>query len=757
MKIEYRHAKILALLIGFQLVSGLVMADENSENNEYSNTLEEILVTAEKRAQNLQDVPVSVSAFTGDAIEKLQMHTAAEIASQVPNLQVSAPYGEIQPIFSIRGISMVDYNTNQASPIGVYVDEVFTGPAFMQGMQLYDLERVEVLRGPQGTLYGKNTTGGAINFITRAPSFQREAEFTLSLGNYSRRQIKGAVEMPLIEDALGMRFAFTAINVDAYHKNHWPGSQDLSETDNYALRLSTRYQGENFDATLRIHKAKSDPNSLAIVPIGTDPGGVNRLGYLRPAEFDSWEGEHDRIGPIYKAEIEGIALNMNWSLGDYSLTSITGYSQGEALNQSDTDGSPVRVLDIDFGSDAEVFTQDLRLTSNFDGRFNFIAGFYYSNDSLEADNKFDVLLGTEDLGIPFDPYLVNSGLYIGQAYLQKRESYAAYSHFTFDLSESTSLIVGLRYTWDEGQFKNVAAYAGDYDRNPVMGLIPFTLPYDPTAVMDTKYFDDSEPTGKLGIDHKFGENTLLYASYSRGYRSSAFNGGAIFSEDDANIVAPEIVDSFEVGLKTRVWDNRLQINSAVFYSDYSDQQFIEVFGINQTLQNAGSSKIYGMEVEMTALLNDNLSMLAGLGLVHTEFTTLMLNDPFGTTKKDYSGNELQQAPKVNFNIALDWVVGRWKAGELGLYLATTYQDDQFFSAYNDSPGFENIRSGSFWQSSVLLHFDDAADRYTIALWAKNLENNDEPIYALSLSGGYGYDYTVVGAPRTYGVDFTYRF
>ena len=757
MKTECRHVKTLSLIIGCQLICGLVIADENTEENKNANIIEEIIVTAEKRVQNLQDVPVSISALTGDSIEKLQMRTAGEIASQVPNLQVSAPYGEVQPIFSIRGISMVDYNTNQSSPIGVYVDEVFSGPAFMQGMQLFDLERVEVLRGPQGTLYGKNTTGGAINFITLAPSFLREAEFTLSVGNYNRLQVKGAVEIPLIEDTLGMRFAFTTTNVDAYHKNHWPGSEDLSETDNYALRLSTRYQNDNFDATLRIHKGKSNPNSLAIVPIGTDPGGVNRLGYLRPAEFDSWEGEHDRIGPVYKAETESLALNMNWDLGNYSLTSITAYSEGEALNQSDTDGSPVRVLDIDFGSEAQVFTQDLRLTSNFDGRFNFIAGLYYSDDSLKADNKFDVLLGTQELGIPFDPYLVNSGLYIGQSYLQIRESYAAYSHLTFDLSESTSLTLGLRYTSDEGQFKNVAAFAGDYDRNPVMGLIPFTLPYDPTAVMDTKYFDDSEPTWKLGIDHKYGENTLVYASYSRGYRSSAFNGGAIFSEADANIVAPEFVDSIEVGLKTRAWDDRLQINGAVFYSEYSDQQFIEVIGINQTLRNAGDSEIYGMELEMTALLTDRLRLVAGLGLVHTEFKSLLLNDPFGTTIVDYSGNKLQQAPEENFNIALDWVIGRWDAGDLAIYLATTYQGDQFYSAYNDAPGFDNIRSDSFWQSNVLLHFDDSANRYSVSLWAKNLEDNDEPIYALSLSGGYGYDYTVVGAPRTYGVDFTYRF
>jgi len=353
--------------------------------------------------------------------------------------------------------------------------------------------------------------------------------------------------------------------------------------------------------------------------------------------------------------------------------------------------------------------------------------------------------------------LTTSGGYIGQSYKQERESYAIYSNFTYDLNASTSVYLGFRYTDDEGTFKNLSSYVGDYDRTPVYNLIPYLPTYDPSAVMEDRNYDDTEPTGKLGIDHKFNEDTLLYASYSRGYRSSAFNGGAIFSEEDANIASPEFVDAYEVGLKTQFMDNRIQVNGAAFFYDYEDQQFINVIGINQTLENAGSSEIYGIDLEASMLLSDRLSVQLGLGLIDTEFKKLELNDPATNTDRDYSGNQLQQAPEVNFNAAVDYLLGQWSSGELTLHLDTTYQDEQYFSAYNDAPGFENIRADSYWQSNGQLRFDDASERYSISLWVKNIEENDEPIYALSLSSGYGYDYTAVGAPRTYGADFTLRF
>jgi iron complex outermembrane receptor protein len=269
--------------------------------------LEEIMLTAQKRTESVQDIPVSISAITGDALEKMKMDTAVDIPSQVPNMQVSTPFGEVQPIFSIRGISMVDTQTNQVGPIGVYVDEVAAGPSFMQGMQLFDLERVEVLRGPQGTLYGKNTTAGAVNFITSVPSFNPEAYLTASVGSYGRRQLKGAAEVVLIEDTLGVRAAFSSTKVDGYFDNRLPGHDDMSETDNQAYRLTTRYQGEAFGATLRLFKGESDGNSPGIVMEGTYPGGVNGFGYKRQDSWDAWEGEINRDAP-YKTDVEGVAL-----------------------------------------------------------------------------------------------------------------------------------------------------------------------------------------------------------------------------------------------------------------------------------------------------------------------------------------------------------------------------------------------------------------------------------------------------------------
>jgi iron complex outermembrane receptor protein len=740
MNSNYKYNKLYyALLTAGMVVSTSAQASEIEKNEK----IENIIVTAQKRAQSLQEVPVSVSAIGEDTLENLKMDSAADISAQVPNLQVSTPYGDVQPIFSIRGISMVDYNTNQASPIGVYVDELAIGASFLQGLQLFDLERVEVLRGPQGTLYGKNTTGGAINVISIAPSFVEEATVTASVGNYGRRELKGAGEIQLIDDTLGARLAFTSSKVDGYHDNLLDGKEDLSETDNYALRFSMLYQNENFDATLRLSKGKSDANTLAVVPIMTGPGDANYLGGTRSSEYDSWEGEHNKA-ETFKVDSEGAALTMNFKMDDYTFTSITGYIKGDALNQADTDGSALRVLEIDFSSKSKQITQDFRLTSDFEGPFNFIAGVYYSSDTLDVANDYDLFFDS-----PY-PFLTHplAPIFIGQSFTQERETYAVYSNLDYQLSDDTTITMGLRYTEDKGELSNFNSFGGDTSRTKVFDLI---------SLLPTKEYTDGEWTGKVGIAHNLNDNTLLYTNYSRGYRSSAFNGGAVVNEGDVNIASPEFVDAYELGLKTQFMGGSIQLNSALFSYDYTDQQFINVVGINQVLENAGSSKIYGLDLEMIMLVNDDLALSTGLGLVNTEFKELILNNPATGTDKDYSGNELQQAPKVNFNLSADYKVAELSIGGLSLHLGTTYQDEQYYSAYNDARGYENIRADSYWQSNVMLRFTSSDQSYSIALWAKNLEQNDEPAYALNLSQGYGYDYTAVGEPRLFGLDFTVNY
>ncbi|GAB3101470.1 TonB-dependent receptor [Aestuariicella hydrocarbonica] len=730
--------------------------------------LEEIVVTAQKRSESVQDIPVAISAFTAEGMENMKMETANDIASGVPNLQVSSPFGETQPIFSIRGQSMSDYNTNQASPVGVYVDEAYVGANFLQGMALFDLERVEVLRGPQGTLYGKNTTGGAINFITRAPALEgNRGNITLTMGDNGREHVNGAAETELIDDKLGLRAAYTYTKTDGYHDNHFPGGDDLSSIDTWAGRVTLLYESERLNATLRYAAGESDGQTTAVISQGRisvpGVGNTDAVGALigqRPRQdgWDAWEGSHNKSG-AYRTDFESATLTLNWDLDKYTLTSITAYLTGEGLNEADTDGAPWQLLEIDWGAEVSQFAQDLRITSDYDSPFNFIAGIYYATDTMDIENIYEMYHVTEDFGIPFDPAntlmtnpVSGSGLTTIQRYTQERDSIAVYLHTTYDLTESLTLTAGVRYTKDEGNGKDLHTQLADYDRNPVVDLIA-PGSFNP----DNAEFDDSELTGKLGLDYALDEDTLLYASYSRGYRSSAFNGGAQFAANEVGVAKPEFVDAYEVGFKTQLRDGSIQLNGSAFYYDYTDQQFVNVIGIQQFLQNGDKSSIQGLELELIARLTQNLSLNAGLGYLNTEFKSLTLSDTQNGGLIELDGNELFNAPDVNFNLAMDYVVADTEAGIFRISADTVYTAEQWFSAYNDDLNYAGIKSEGSWMSNVKLTWDSADDALSLAFWVKNLEDNDEPSYAINLQTGFGYDYYTVGLPRRMGVDFTYRF
>ncbi|NIB41610.1 TonB-dependent receptor [Pseudomaricurvus alkylphenolicus] len=761
-------AKPLSLLIPLAplAVSMTALAQESTSGL----ALEEVVVTAQKRAESVQDIPVAISAFTAESLENRKMETANDIAAGVPNLQVSSPYGETQPIFSIRGQSMSDYNTNQASPVGVYVDEAYIGTNYLQGMALFDLERVEVLRGPQGTLYGKNTTGGAINFITRAPSLEgTSGKVTLTVGDYGREHIDAAAETVLVEDTLGIRAAYTYTKTDGHHDNHFPGGDDLTSIDTWAGRISLRYSGEQVDAVLRYAAGESDGMTTAVINEGRVPTGdgfSDAVGSLigqfpREDGWDQWEGSHNKSEP-YSTDFQSTTLTVNWDLQDYTLTSITSYLEGTGLNRADTDGAGWQLLQIDWGADVTQFAQDLRIASQFDGPFNFIAGVYYATDTMDIKNVFEMFHATGDLGIPFDlmnnfitnptPNAATTGFTSIQTYTQERDSIAVYLHTTYDLTDQLSLTAGLRYTEDEGNGKDLHTQLADYDRNPVLDLItPATFDADAAS------YDDSEFTGKLSLDYQYTEDTLLYASYSRGYRSSAFNGGAQFAPNEVGVAAPEFVDAYELGFKTLVRDGTVQINGAAFYYDYTDQQFVNVIGVQQFLQNGEDSFIQGLELEVIARLTHNLTLNLGLGYLDTEFESLTLSDTLNGGTIDLSGNELFNAPELNLNLAIDYILADNDYGVFRISADTAYTAEQWFSAYNDDLNYDEIKGEAGWMSNAKVSWDSADDRMTVALWIKNIGDNDDPTYAINLQGGFGYDYYTVGLPRRMGLDLSYRF
>lgn len=732
--------------------------------------IEEVVVTAERRSESIQDIPVAITAIQADAIDNMKMETANDVTATVPNLNVASPYGENQPIFSIRGQSMSDYNANQASPVGVYTDEVYVGATFLQGMALFDLDRVEVLRGPQGTLYGKNTTGGAINFITRAPALDGTNGYvTLTLGDYGRKHLDGAVETELLEDKLGVRAAYTYTKTDGHHENFFPGGDDLSEIDTWAGRLSLRYQGDSFGAMLRYATGESDGNTTAVINEGRIPvpgiGDTDAIGALigelsRLPEWDAWEGSHNKSLP-YSTSFDSVALTLDWDLGDYTLTSITSYLDAESLNQADIDGARWRLVEIDYGTDVRQFTQDLRVVSNFDGPFNFILGAYYLEDTTDVENFWEFFLATEDFGLPFSlannlvtnptPNAATSGFTTIHRYTQERDSVAAYLHLTYDITDRLGLTAGLRYTKDEGNGRDLHTQLADYDLNPVIDLIaPGSFP-DGNAE-----YDDSAVTGKIGLDYRLNEDTLLYASYSRGYRSSAFNGGAQFAVNEVGIADPEFVNAYELGFKTSLRDGSVQLNGALFYYDYKDQQFVNIIGVQQFLENGDESYIAGFELELISRITQDLTVNAGLGYLNTEFEELTLSDTVNGGTIDLDGNELFNAPEWNFNIAVDYVVAKSDLGLFRVSADTNYIAQQWYSAYNDDLNYGEIQSDSKWVSNARLSWESVSQRISAAVWVKNIGNDDEPTYAANLQG-LGFDYFTVGLPRRWGVDFKYRF
>ena len=733
--------------------------------------LEEVTVTARRWSENIQKVPVAITVISSESINNSNLDIANDIASVIPNMLVSSPFGENQPVFTIRGVSMADYNTNQGTtPVGVYVDEASIGANFLHGMALFDLERIEVLRGPQSTLYGKNTTSGVVNIVTRAPSLNGSSgDMTLTTGDYGRKEFKGAVETEIVEDKWGIRAAYTYTETDGHHENHFPGGDDLSSIDNWAGRIALRYEGEKLGAILRYSTGESDGKAAGVVSEGKIPvpdlGKTDRVGSLlrqliREPGWDAWEGSHNKA-ESYSIDFDTASLTLNWDLGDYSVTSVTSYLEGDSLNRANTDGAPWKLLEVDFGSNVEQFAQDLRLTSNFDGSFNFVTGIYYDSHTNDVESVFELFHVAGDLGFPFNasntlalnpnPTLPPSGFSALSSYVQERNSFALYLYTKYEITNRFGLTAGIRYTDEEGDGKDFHTQLADYDRNPVQDLIaPGSFP------ADSAEYDDGELTGQFGVNYQLNDDTLLYAGYSRGYRSSAFNGGALYVPGEMGVADPEYIDAYEMGFKTQLRGRKIQLNGAAFYYDYTDQQIVDLVGLSRFLINAGDSTLYGFELELNTQVTDALTINAGLGYLHTEIDEMSLTDTENGGPIALDGNELFHAPELNFNLALDYVIADIELGIFKINANTVYVDDVWFSSYNDDLDYDDIKSDSSWMSNAKLSWDSAGGTFGFALWVKNIEDNDEPTFGINL-GAIGSNYFTLGLPRRMGVDFAYRF
>ena len=424
------------LAIAAMLAAAPAHAQSAEETTADASGTPDIVVTATKRSESLQKVPLSVSAIGGDDLAKARVSSVDSLVTKVANLQLTSIVGDNTPIFALRGVSMSDYSLNQSSPVATYYDEVYKGNFAFLGVAMYDLERVEVLKGPQGTLYGKNTTGGAVNLITRTAKIgETSGYFNAGYGNYNRVDLNGAVNLPL-GDKAALRVAGTFAHADGWFKNIVPGQPDLAETREWGVRGSLVVEpADGVKFTLRASHSFQNPHNYGIF---AQPEAVNRAG-LGKWEIASNETTRRR------ARTTSVAFTANVDVSDtLAVTSITSYDKGSLHFIEDTDGQSIQLLEIPYDDEAKQFAQDLRLTSNTDGPFDFILGAYYSHEQVFNSSNFKIANDFDyngDLVVDAQD-CIDSGIYACQfknQFDQTKDSFAIYSDLKYSLSDNLTL------------------------------------------------------------------------------------------------------------------------------------------------------------------------------------------------------------------------------------------------------------------------------------------------------------------------------
>ena len=852
----------LTLVASTILAAGTMTSGGAALAQESSVQLEDIVVTAQKRAENMQEVPAAISAIAASELQSRGIANTTDLMGSMPNLQVTSAYGTTQPNFSLRGISVAnEFSASTASPVGVYVDEVYQSFRAAHGQQLYDLERVEVLRGPQGTLYGRNTTGGAVNFITRKPKLEEGVSgyVTAGYGNYDAWTLSGALETTIVPDKFGIRVAGTRSVADGYTYNPTL-DKHFGETDSIAGRMTALFKPtEELSVTLKLYAAKNDP--LQDLPYGigylegrTDSGGYSRFAprpELGGRTLKRNEVQADAGGTYYTAS-RGGSLTVEYDFENVTLTSITGYDYGKyRLSPYDCDGSPNDVCSVRYATSSKNFNQDFRLT--YDGeRLKLIGGAYYGRDKIATENEPDFFGFLRpvltDMGLPgsfsnvpiavgnsistipafaLDPTLTpadpgycapvvvnpngyfdartlmafnadvqaNNAAGVGAAQLAcyaagaapfapimanqqfeiARPSFALYGEAKYEVTDQFSVTLGLRYTWDKVKYQNARTIVYALDgTTPIASLVPYSYPYDPNAPAVNQKESTGRLTGRLVLDYKFTDDVMAYASYSRGYRSGSYNGLAYQDISQVYFVPPEKVDAYEVGVKSRFLDNRVQLNVAGFYYDYANQQIAQIIGATSFLRSA-SGRVFGGEAELVAQVTDTLKLDASLGLLNTKYKGNTIADPNDPASPqltmNINGNPFPNAPKVTFAAGFDWTAWEQEDRKVVLRGDTQYMGKYYFDPFKDygqSP-CDQPASGSnvllatpelacgnpsYWLFNARLTYE--TERYSISVWGKNLTNKFYYVYGLNLNAFYQ-DYLTRGAPRTYGLEATVRF
>jgi iron complex outermembrane receptor protein len=704
-------------------------------------TLDEIVVTAQKREQSLQNVGTSITAFSGAELSKLGVTNVTDIVAQTPGMQFNQ-YGATITVYNLRGVSQNDFSDHQEAPIAAYADDAYIASMGALAGSLYDIQRVEVLRGPQGTLFGRNATGGLIHYISEKPNFDDDGYVKASFGNFGLIDTEGAINTP-ISDKLTVRTSFATTYHEGYVTNLIGHS--INDENQVAGRIQILYKPSDAgEILLKIHGLNNDNETAgnyswapstanstgrgvfngptgpaAFCIVSTCPAGSDPFGYVNPSS-SPFTQEEDRRG-IFNRTVFGATLHVNWNFDAFQLTSVTDYLHLQKRYGEDSDVSPNPVFNYDTYQHYHQLAEEFRLNGTA-GALRWITGLYFLD--YHTRNNEDVNLNAAYGGATAANFVLTT------------QSQSAFGQLEYDLNPEWTVIGGLRYTTDQKTF-NYQYYAGS--TTPAFDYNPDTTP----AASHTF----NNVTAKLELDYKLASDSMLYGSINRGAKGggwSAPSNGVTQTSIDNLQYKQETLTSYELGEKLTLWDGRARLNSSVFYYDYRNYQGFFLAGLTQVVQNVDAT-IKGAELEFAVTPTRGLNL--ELGISHLE--TLAKNVPLPAG--GFTSTEMPQAPKWSVNAAAryEWNI---PGGSLAIEGDTKWNTHEYLELLNAPVDYEP----SYAVSNARFTYAHDVGHWDVSAWVKNLADKYYRVYNLDLSA-LGFNQGVYAPPRTYGVTFNYRW
>ncbi|MEZ5497901.1 MAG: TonB-dependent receptor [Steroidobacteraceae bacterium] len=747
----------------------LALAAPVSYGADESSGLQEVVVTATRRAESVQDVASSTTVFSASDLQELKIDEPRDLAGQTPGLLTKyGPNGLATVGFYMRGVGINDFTGTVDPSVGVYVDEVFQPTPDMLNFAIYDIARVEVLRGPQGTLYGRNSTGGAVNFITAAPTREPEGFARIGYGSYETATFTGAISGPLT-DTLSGRLSANVVNSSSssgYSFNRFTGNE-LGKVDSKTLRAQLRYNpSEAVDVRFVYNYGDSESEQPLLQQVGTRTatGAVCApviAGTVDPTQCFDFLGYSDTDGnfydgaadvdPMLKLESNDATLTINWNIGSAKLTSISGYADFSKRQSQDIDASPSVSADNFTFNDVKSYSQEVRLASEDSYKLPWIVGVNYGKTDVDWFQTIDL----SALAIP-----TSNGA------TQSTRSWAVFGQLTIPFAEKFEFTGGLRFTDEKrdwtgatfvGTFANLAeAYASGAPR-----LSQLPLPAGDPGAGGPLDFPTSVSKSKTDfqavLKYHANDDAMLYASISEAFRSGGYSSAVIFSQEALEPYDAETLRAYEIGAKLSSSDARLRFNTSAFFYDYKGFQatFVRATEASARLQNAGDVEIKGLDATLDWAPVSGLTIGAGVSVLDSEIvkTNVVLAQLDGSPDATIQGNEIPNAPKLTFNGRLRY---QFPVGDqLALALQTDFNHvGRHFLEPNNR---KYLEEDGYFLANARVTLLRPEGPWQVAAWVRNLTGEEYRSAAQDLALALGFSEIVVGQPRTWGVEFEYKF